>query len=53
MTTSRSNVHLDGQGNLDLTVLGHGAAGSGGTAWTSGRVQTGPVWSARRHPHTS
>ncbi|MFL6109846.1 MAG: ricin-type beta-trefoil lectin domain protein [Catenulispora sp.] len=34
MTNSTANVHLDGNGNLDLTALG-----SGGT-WTSGRVQT-------------
>ncbi len=34
MTNSTSNVHLDGNGNLDLTALG------GGSSWTSGRVQT-------------
>jgi beta-glucanase (GH16 family) len=34
MTNSTSNVHLDGNGNLDITALG-----SGGN-WTSGRVQT-------------
>jgi hypothetical protein len=34
MTNSTSNVHLDGQGNLDLTALGHGQS------WTSGRIQT-------------
>jgi hypothetical protein len=34
MTNSSSNVHLDGNGNLDLTALG-----SGGN-WTSGRIQT-------------
>ena len=34
MTTSTSNVHLDGNGNLDLTALGSGSS------WTSGRVQT-------------
>jgi hypothetical protein len=34
MTNSTSNVHLDGNGNLDITALGSGGA------WTSGRIQT-------------
>jgi Ricin-type beta-trefoil lectin domain len=34
MTNSTSNVHLDGNGNLDITALGSGSS------WTSGRVQT-------------
>jgi hypothetical protein len=34
MTSSTSNVHLDGNGDLDITALGSG------TSWTSGRVQT-------------
>jgi hypothetical protein len=34
MTNSTSNVHLDGNGNLDLTAQGSGSS------WTSGRVQT-------------
>ena len=34
MTNSTSNVHLDGNGDLDITAL------NSGTAWTSGRVQT-------------
>jgi hypothetical protein len=34
MTNSTSNVHLDGNGNLDVTALGSGSS------WTSGRVQT-------------
>ena len=34
MTNSASNVHLDGNGNLDITALGSGSS------WTSGRVQT-------------
>jgi len=34
MTNSASNVHLDGNGNLDITAQG------GGSSWTSGRVQT-------------
>lgn len=34
MTSSTSNVHLDGRGNLDITALGHGQS------WTSGRIQT-------------
>jgi beta-glucanase (GH16 family) len=40
MTPSPQNVDLDGHGNLVITALGHGAAGSPGTAWTSGRVET-------------
>jgi hypothetical protein len=34
MTNSTSNVHQDGNGNLDITALGSGGS------WTSGRVQT-------------
>ncbi|MCW2935293.1 MAG: Ricin lectin, partial [Actinomycetia bacterium] len=34
MTNSTSNVHLDGNGDLDITAL------KSGTAWTSGRIQT-------------
>jgi Glycosyl hydrolases family 16 len=34
MTNSTSNVHLDGNGNLDIAAQG------GGSSWTSGRVQT-------------
>jgi beta-glucanase (GH16 family) len=34
MTNSTANVHLDGQGNLDITALGQGQN------WTSGRIQT-------------
>jgi hypothetical protein len=34
MTSSTSNVHQDGGGNLDITALGSGSS------WTSGRVQT-------------
>ena len=40
MTSSLYNVHLDGHGDLDPIVLGHGAAGSAGAAWTSGRIRT-------------
>ena len=40
MTSSRYNVHLDGHGNLDIIVLGHGSGGSRNYAWTSGRVET-------------
>jgi beta-glucanase (GH16 family) len=40
MTSSKYNAHLDGHGNLDIIVLGHGAAGSPGTAWTSARIRT-------------
>ena len=34
MTNSTSNVHLDGNGNLDITALNQGGS------WTSGRIQT-------------
>jgi hypothetical protein len=34
MTNSTSNVHLDGNGNLDVTAIGSGSS------WTSGRIQT-------------
>jgi hypothetical protein len=34
MTNSTNNVHLDGNGHLDITAIGSGAN------WTSGRVQT-------------
>ena len=34
MTNSTSNVHLDGNGDLDITAL------ESGGAWTSGRIQT-------------
>ena len=40
MTSSLYNVHLDGHGDLDPIMLGHGAAGSAGAAWTSGRIRT-------------
>jgi hypothetical protein len=33
-TNSTSNVHLDGNGNLDITALGSGSS------WTSGRIHT-------------
>jgi|GEM_PF-583768 hypothetical protein len=34
MTNSSANVHLDGNGNLNITALGSGGS------WTSGRIQT-------------
>ncbi len=34
MTNSASNVHLDGNGDLNITALGSGGS------WTSGRIQT-------------
>jgi beta-glucanase (GH16 family) len=40
MTSSLYNVHLDGHGDLDLIVLGRGAAGSKNAEWTSGRIRT-------------
>lgn len=39
-TSSRANVHLDGNGALDITALGQGAS------WTSGRIQTRPAFRA-------
>jgi hypothetical protein len=39
-TSSLSNIQLDGNGDLDITVLGHGAPGSPGAAWTSARIRT-------------
>ena len=39
-TSSLDNVHLDGHGDLDITVLGHGAPASPGSAWTSARIRT-------------
>ena len=39
-TASLSNIHLDGHGGLDIVVLGHGAGGIPGSAWTSARVRT-------------
>jgi beta-glucanase (GH16 family) len=46
MSASTSNVHLDGQGNLDLTALSPGAAGGSPDYWTSGRVQTKQLFGA-------
>ena len=42
MTSSTANVHVDGQGGLDITALGQGSPGSQPSAngWTSGRIQT-------------
>ncbi|WP_244888881.1 hypothetical protein [Kitasatospora aureofaciens] len=34
MTDSTANVHLDGNGHLDITALGSGGS------WTSGRIRT-------------
>jgi beta-glucanase (GH16 family) len=46
MTSSPYNVHLDGHGNLDIIVLGHGAAGSSDEAWTSARIKTTRLFGA-------
>jgi hypothetical protein len=46
MTASPYNVHLDGHSNLDIIVLGHGAAGSSDVAWTSGRIKTKRLFGA-------
>jgi len=46
MTSSPYNIHLDGNGNLDIIVLGHGAAGSSDAAWTSGRIRTRSLFGA-------
>jgi beta-glucanase (GH16 family) len=40
MTSSPSNVHVDGAGDLDITALGHGSS------WTSGRVSTTRLFTA-------
>ena len=40
MTNSTANAHLDGHGDLDMVVLGHGAAGDSTSNWTSSRIQT-------------
>jgi beta-glucanase (GH16 family) len=40
MTDSPYNSHLDGHGDLDLIVLGKGAAGSKTAEWTSARLRT-------------
>jgi beta-glucanase (GH16 family) len=40
MTSSTSNVRLDGHGNLVITARGHGAAGDPRANWTSGRIET-------------
>lgn len=40
MTSSPSNVHLDGHGDLDIVMQDHGSPGSPGSGWTSGRLQT-------------
>lgn len=45
-TSSVQNIHLDGHGNLDIVVMGHGAAGSPGTAWTSARIATNNLFGA-------
>jgi beta-glucanase (GH16 family) len=44
-TSSRSNIHVDGQGGLDIVVLGPSAAGSQGS-WTSARIKTKSLFGA-------
>jgi len=46
MTSSPSNAHLDGHGNLDLVAMGHGAASSGDATWTSARLKTKSLFGA-------
>jgi beta-glucanase (GH16 family) len=46
MTASPYNAHLDGHGNLDIIVLGRGAAGSPGAAWTAARIKTTQLFGA-------
>jgi beta-glucanase (GH16 family) len=46
MTSPPYNLHLDGHGNLDIVVLGHGAAGGSDAAWTSGRIKTKSLFGA-------
>jgi hypothetical protein len=45
-TSSTKNIHLDGHGDLDIVVQGHGAAGSPGTQWTSARIKTQGLFGA-------
>lgn len=45
-SSSRNNIRLDGHGDLDIVVLGHGAAGSTGSAWTSARIRTKSLFGA-------
>jgi beta-glucanase (GH16 family) len=45
-TSSLYNAHLDGHGDLDIIVLGHGAAGSPGAAWTGARIKTKSLFGA-------
>jgi beta-glucanase (GH16 family) len=45
-TSSLKNIHLDGHGDLDIVVLGHGAAGSSGTQWTSARIKSTGLFGA-------
>jgi beta-glucanase (GH16 family) len=45
-TSSRYDAHLDGHGDLDIIVLGHGAAGSPGAAWTGARIKTKALFGA-------
>jgi beta-glucanase (GH16 family) len=45
-TSSLSNIHLDGHGDLAITVLGHGAPGGPGSSWTSARIMTKPLFEA-------
>jgi len=46
MTSSPSNIHLDGKGHLDITALGQDSAGSTATGWTSGRLETKRLFGA-------
>ncbi len=51
MTTSTTNVHLDGHGNLDITALGHGAAGDPGQRLDLGPdTRPGPTGCSARRP---
>jgi beta-glucanase (GH16 family) len=45
-TSSLKNIHLDGNGGLDIVVQGHGAAGDSGTAWTSARIKSTGLFGA-------
>jgi beta-glucanase (GH16 family) len=47
MTSSLSNIHLTGDGGLDIVTMGQGAAGGTSvTTWTSGRIQTKRMFAA-------
>ena len=45
-TSSPYNIRLDGHGDLQMVVLGRGAAGSPGSGWTAARIRTRQLFAA-------